>query len=56
MLNLKRPLLAMRDQVLSEHEENYMLAKPDILIHSLDAVDDILIFGNNAFFNNFPPS
>lgn len=46
----------MRDQVLSEHEENYMLAKPDILIHNIDSSDDMLIFGNNSFFNSFPQS
>jgi len=56
MFNLKRPPLAMRDQVLSEHEENYMLAKPDILIHNIDSSDDMLIFGNNSFFNSFPQS
>ena len=56
MYNLKRPPVPFRDKVLSEFEENYMLAKPDILVHDLEPTDDLLVFGNNSFFSYFPPA
>jgi hypothetical protein len=55
MFNFKRPPMADRNTVLSEYNMNYMFAKPDIFMHTIDGKDDMLILANDTFYSYFQP-
>lgn len=51
MHDYKRSPLDMRDYVLSNHNQNYFYAAPDIFVRQLDVEkDDLLIIANKDFY------